>query len=302
MSRSLAAGRAAHLACLWEASAHKPGNVHPEASFSDVCYDDYVASAAAIAPAMEQAASQPLGSTILAAVEATQRAVGRNTNLGTILLLAPLASVPASGPLRSGVATALGRLTTTDAAQIYEAIQRARPGGMGSTAKMDVQGPPPDDLLSAMRAAADRDMIARQYAENFDPLFEEIIPRLRTAHHEEAMPLETAIVHVHLQVMHTFPDSLIARKCGVQVAEEAAERAGAVLSAGPTGSEAYRTALAELDRYLRGDGHRRNPGTTADLLAAALFSLLRDGIITESEPPGGRLVRQTIPSTENADA
>ena len=77
MSRSLAAGRAAHLACLWEASAHKPGNVHPEASFSDVCYDDYVASAAAIAPVMEQAASQPLGTTILAAVQATQRAVGR---------------------------------------------------------------------------------------------------------------------------------------------------------------------------------------------------------------------------------
>jgi len=40
--------------------------------------------------------------------------------------------------------------------------------------------------------------------------------------------------------------------------------------------------LADFDFWLRSDGHRRNPGTTADLIAAALFVLLRDGLI---DPP-----------------
>ena len=300
MIHLLATGRAATLACLWEATAPKPGNVHPRAAFSDVCYDDYVASAEAIGPVMEQATTQTLGTTVLQAVEATQRAVHRNTNLGSILLLAPLASVPNSQPLRTGTATVLAAIDSHDAAQIYEAIRRARPGGMGQTNSMDVQGPPPDDLIAAMREAADRDLIARHYAENFDPLFDEVIPLLQTAYREEKSLLP-AIVHVHLQIMHAFPDSLIARKCGPEVAGEAARRAGAVLAAGPIHSDAYRIALRDLDQYLRDDGHRRNPGTTADVVAAALFSLLRDGIIKDIEPPIGSPPREEILTTERKD-
>ena len=35
----------------------------------------------------------------------------------------------------------------------------------------------------------------------------------------------------------------------------------------------------EFDAWLRADGHRRNPGTTADLIAASLFAAFRDGIL-----------------------
>jgi triphosphoribosyl-dephospho-CoA synthase len=87
------------------------------------------------------------------------------------------------------------------------------------------------------------------------------------------------IVHVHLQTMHRHPDSLIARKCGQPAAVAAAARAGAVLASGPPESDEYQDALADLDFWLRSDGHRRNPGTTADLIAAGLFAALRDGII-----------------------
>ncbi len=279
MTPTLTIGQSATLACLWEATAPKPGNVHPQAAFNDVCYADYLASAVAIGPAMENAANQNLGITILNAVEATQTLVGRNTNLGTILLLAPLASVPRPRNLREGIADVLAATNQQDTSQIYEAIRTAQPGGMGTVEKMDVQQNAPSSLALAMKEAADRDFIARQYAESFAPLFDIVTPNLKAAI-EQGMALSAAIIHVHLQTLHTFPDSLIARKCGINVAEEASRRAGEVIAAGAPQTTAYQQALQSLDNYLRDPGHRRNPGTTADILAASLFILLRDGTIT----------------------
>ncbi len=279
MTPTLTIGQSATLACLWEATAPKPGNVHPQAAFNDVCYADYLASAVAIGPAMENAANQNLGMTILNAVEATQTLVGRNTNLGTILLLAPLASVPRPRNLREGIADVLAATNQQDTSQIYEAIRTAQPGGMGTVEKMDVQQNAPSSLALAMKEAADRDFIARQYAESFAPLFDIVTPNLKAAI-EQGMALSAAIIHVHLQTLHTFPDSLIARKCGINVAEEASRRAGEVIAAGAPQTTAYQQALQSLDNYLRDPGHRRNPGTTADILAASLFILLRDGTIT----------------------
>jgi triphosphoribosyl-dephospho-CoA synthase len=83
---------------------------------------------------------------------------------------------------------------------------------------------------------------------------------------------------LHLLANH--PDSLIARKLGRAVAEEAARRARTVLGAGWPHEPAARTALADLDDWLRADDHRRNPGTTADLVTACLFVALREGIMT----------------------
>jgi triphosphoribosyl-dephospho-CoA synthase len=79
--------------------------------------------------------------------------------------------------------------------------------------------------------------------------------------------------------MSAFPDSLIARKCGAETAEHSAAWAGRVLDSGRPESEAYQEQLADLDFWLRTDGHRRNPGTTADLIAAGLFVALRDGLL-----------------------
>ncbi len=86
--------------------------------------------------------------------------------------------------------------------------------------------------------------------------------------------------------MAHYPDSLIARKCGPDVAAEAAARAAKVLQAGPPPAAAYQQAVADLDFWLRSDGHRRNPGTTADLIAAGLFALLRDEIIEPDRARG----------------
>ena len=77
-----------------ELSAPKPGNVHRGADFRGHHVQDFAASAVALGPIMERALEQPLGHTVLEAVEATRQVAGTNTNLGIILLLVPLAELP----------------------------------------------------------------------------------------------------------------------------------------------------------------------------------------------------------------
>lgn len=268
-------GQCATLACLWEAIAPKPGNVHPRADFEDMTFADLATSAVLIGPAMDAAARQPLGQTVLDAVRATRQGVGKNTNLGTILLLAPLATVPPEEPLVPGVKRVLARLGPSDAENVYRAIRLAEPAGLGSVDAYDVFQQPPESLREAMGTAADRDMVARQYAEDFAQVLGVVAPWLREGL-AEGWPLPEVIVYVQMRLMARFPDSLIARKCGHEEARRISAWATDVLASGRPGDPAYAAALAELDSYLRSDGHRRNPGTTADLLAAGLFTILRD--------------------------
>jgi len=276
MQHGFSTGQCATLACLLEVSAPKPGNVHRGADFEDLRFEDFVTSAVAIAPAMDAAVDRGVGKTVFAAVEATHRTLGTNTNLGTVLLLAPLAKVPRHVPLESGVVDVLAACGPDDARDVYAAIRLAAPGGLGKVAEYDVAGPAPADLLAAMRAAAGRDMIARQYAEHFRHVLGLALPWLGEGLDRE-WTLAESIVHVQMRLMAAYPDSLIARKCGRAIAQESAARAARVLAAGTPGVEDYHRALAEFDFWLRSDARRRNPGATADLIAAALFAGLRDG-------------------------
>src|SRR5262245_27331236 len=114
-----------------EVTARKPGNVHRFRDFDDATLMDYLLSAAAIGPGLEGAAGRRVGATILGAVQATRRVAGRNTNLGIILLLAPLAVVPHEEELRAGVERVLAQLDHEDASRVYAAIRMAAPGGLG---------------------------------------------------------------------------------------------------------------------------------------------------------------------------
>lgn len=274
----LSIGSCATLACLLEATAPKPGNVHRGADFADMTFTDFVVSAAAIGPVMERAAERGVGTTVLDAVRATRQLVPVNTNLGTVLLLAPLAAVPRPQRLDVGVPQVLAGLTARDAEDVYAAIRLAQPGGLGTTADMDVAGTAPQSLPEAMAAAAERDMVARQYAEGFMHVLQTVAPWIVEGC-AGGWSLTDAVIHTQLRMLATYPDSLIARKCGPEAAERAAAIAQRVLNAGRPGDDEYFYELAELDFWLRSDGNRRNPGTTADLIAAGLFVVLRDGLI-----------------------
>jgi triphosphoribosyl-dephospho-CoA synthase len=269
-------GMAATLAVIHEVTAPKPGNVHRGADFEDMTYVDFLRSAVVVAPILERASILGVGRTVLDAVQATRLWVGTNTNLGTLLLIAPLARVANAASHGNGIREVLSHLTADDTRHVYAAIRAAAAGGLGRVANADVfDDPPPISLADAMRLASDRDFVARQYCNNFSDVFriakwiEEGIAR--------AWSMEDAIVQAHIHQLAGEGDSLIARKCGPQIMEQARAMADRVLKSGFPGEDAYQRALADFDFWLRADSHRRNPGTTADLIAAALFVLLREG-------------------------
>lgn len=276
---TLSIGQCAALACLFEATAPKPGNVHRGADFEDLSYVDFAIGSVVVAPIFDAAPLRRVGQTALYAVLATRQAVATNSNLGTILLLAPLAKAPRDVPLATGVRDVLAGLDAEDSRLIYAAIRAAQPGGMGRVERDDVSGEAPADLLSAMRSAADRDLVARQYVNGFEQVLEFVVPRIERGL-TDGWLLSDTIVHTFVALLAEFPDSLIARKCGAEVAQQAADRAAAVLTCGRPGDEDYERALSDLDFWLRSDHHRRNPGTSADLIAAGLFAALRDGIVS----------------------
>lgn len=265
-------------ACLLEAMARKPGNVHPQAAFPDLTFLHFQRAAFVTAPILSQAGECGVGCAVRRAVEATQHVAPGNPNLGILLLLSPLAAVPARQKVREGIHAVLENLTVEDAREVYAAIRLACPAGLGTVDSQDVAQAPTGTLLEVMRMAADRDRVARQYACEFADILDFALPRLcRWSDFDSQW--ETAIIDLHLELLAEFPDSLIARKCGAAVAAEASRRARAVLDSGwPEGPEGSR-ALAEFDDWLRADGHRRNPGTTADLIAATLFVARRERML-----------------------
>jgi len=283
-------------ACLLEATARKPGNVHPACGFDDLCYRDFVQSAEAVAPVLAQTARQGVGRSVFEAVNRTQQAVGRNTNLGIILLLAPLAAVGADIPLSEGISDVLNRLTQADASYVYRAIRLARPGGLGTVCAEDVDSEPQGSLLETMRLAADRDAVAAQYANRFHTVLDVGVSILQNGRDFAADP-EQGVIGLHLELMSRTPDTLIARKCGPDTATRSSLLAREVLAAGWPLTAAGREKIVRLDDWLRADGHRRNPGTTADLVTACLFAALRDHIIAPSSlPVGDSDLRQLIGS------
>jgi triphosphoribosyl-dephospho-CoA synthase len=273
------AGRLAEVACLLEVTVRKPGNVHRSADLAGLRYVDFVSSAAAIAGPLDRAVSEGVGAAVLAAIQATRRVVSTNTNLGIVLLLAPLAAVPRGIYLAGGLAQVLAETTVADACQVYRAIRLAQPGGLGEVAEQDVSGDPTITLREAMALGAQRDTIALQYTNGFREVLSEGLPMLREQL-QTGVPLETAIVAVYLNLLSRHPDSLIARKHGLTQAAEVSRRAAGVLEAGWPGHEQAQRNCDEFDAWLRQPDHRFNPGTTADLVTAVLYAALRDESIT----------------------
>lgn len=273
------AALAAHTACVWEVLARKVGNVHPGAGFADLNYLDFVHSAGALMGALTECDGAGVGETILRAVRLRREVTPSNTNLGIILLLVPLAKSENRWPLQA----LLESLTIGDAEQAFEAIRLASAGGMGDVPEQSVDGVPTVTLLHAMRLAAERDTIAKQYATGFADVFDFGVPHLLRAFGRFGS-IEASIVECQLQWIAAFPDSLIARKRGLPTARDVQMRARGVLADSGLSSEIGRASGVRLDSFLRSDGNRMNPGTTADLVTACLFVALREGKLKPTDP------------------
>ena len=264
---------AATLACTLEVCAEKVGNVTPTHGFADARFEDFALSAQALGTAIAGAAPGRVGRAVYRAVAATTRVAASNTNLGMALLFAPLAAAARArggAGLRPRLARVLRALSVDDARWAYRAIRLAQPGGLGREAVADVTRPPAITLREAMRLAAARDTIAAEYTRGFPVTFDLALDALRRAR-RQGLDLLNAVAQTHLAVMARVPDTLIRRKGGETEAARVAARARAVMRAGGLATPKGVAAAHRLDADLRRDGNRRNPGTSADLVAAALF-------------------------------
>ena len=266
--------RAYREACALDVLALKPGNVGWGRPGHGMTAADFLRSAAVSADPLT-APGRGLGARVSGAVAATRRAVGCNTNLGIILLCAPLlqaAQAPGHGTrgLRRRLGLVLETAERTDMDGINSAIRLAAPGGLGTEREHDVSAPASAAPRAVMAAAAARDRIARQYAECFADLFGRALPLYRRLLRRWCDPAWAATA-VYLDLLGRFPDTHIARKLGRVRAHAVSRRiapiAAALSRAGRP--ERHRAALRTLDRRLRTGGV--NPGTSADLTVACLL-------------------------------
>ena len=272
-------GHAAALACSLEAAAPKVGNVHRGADFPDLTLYDFLLSGQLLGETLEQQAGRPLGEIILASIQATRQMVRSNSNLGIVLLFAPLAKCFREGALSAcAVLDVLEASSARDAELIYQAIRCAQPGGMGTSAQHDVHtAAVPEHILHAMELSREQDLIARQYCTGLADVFDIGVPTL-LSETKRYGSLIRGIVSTHLFLMGALGDSLVGRKCGREVELQMQMRAQQAFDRLVTsGWETGEAELADLDFWLRADGNRRNPGATADLIAASLLVALLSG-------------------------
>jgi triphosphoribosyl-dephospho-CoA synthase len=237
----------------------------------------FIAAATAAAEPISSAGAS-VGQRIESAVRAAWDATRCNTNLGIVLLCAPLLAAsecPGSTAdvqaLRAALEAVLQSLDVPDTRAAYRAIALARPAGLGRAPEQDVFEAPTVGLREAMALAAGRDRIAWQYVHAFADVFDLGLPAFRAA--PAAAP---AMQRVFLEFLACLPDSHIVRKHGDAVAQSvmreaapwcARARLGGVLDDDP--------AFRRWDEGLKERG--LNPGTSADLcVAVALTAALLD--------------------------
>lgn len=260
-------------ACRAELDALKPGNVHRHSAGHgmDVAHFERAAEAAA-GPIADPSLS--VGKRILRATEASVAATGLNTNLGIVLLCAPLAKAASETTfaigLRRRLDMILAALDAEDATDAFAAIRIANPAGLGHVDEGDVRDNPDRlTLIKAMYLAAERDRIANAYVTAYSDIFDFALPVFQDAR-RVAIDSDLAVTTLHMSLLAEFPDTHISRKYGAAAAEEIREQARALKAYwSPVASAKSMAPLIEFDAKMKTKG--RNPGTTADFVVATLF-------------------------------
>jgi len=281
------ARRAYLWACALDVIVRKPGNV----SFASAGHGMFAAQFVTSANVSADALFEPgvsVGTRIEGAIKATRAAVECNTNLGIVLLCAPLAAAfeserrPRLAELRTRLGATLARLDLDDTRATYRAIALANPGGLGAAAQQDVRDAPTMGLRAAMHLASNRDRVARQYGNDFAEIFDLGLPEVM---HYAAEP-GTAMLACYLAFLASAPDSHIVRKHGAALAHTVTEDARTLFDAWRTSDKVPPAdAVAAWDERLKEAG--LNPGTSADLAVASAFvAAMLDPRLSEVPLPG----------------
>ncbi len=267
-------------ACELDILTFKPGNVSVYAAGHDMTAEHFRVSASVSAKPITDFALS-LGEKIFYSIRDTYDAVGCNTNLGIVLLCAPLiqglqtllSNQKNAVSLREQVSVVLDATSITDADWVYQAIRIAKPGGLGYADQQDVAEQPQVTLQQAMCLATDKDRVAYQYANDYKDIFEYGVPCYRQAlsrYGDERW----ATLSVYASFLASIPDSLIERKHGKRFTRMVASRMTLVNQQlqefSPDKPEHLFSILKEVDAEFKAAGI--NPGTTADLTVTSVFA------------------------------
>ncbi len=298
------------LAILFEVSADKPGNVNLITGFEGTRYEHFLASAIATAPFFEVAAEKGvavsqgeiriadigLGQIILDCVKSINVwQKGGNTLLGTVILLSPIAAAAGMtsimrgnifeiNELRKNLQNVIESTTSEDAVNVYEAIKIANPSGLNKAPELDVNNQNSVSrileenisLYKVFKIAAEYDNVCSEWVNNYPITFNIAYPYLAEQINKYES-LNAAIIRTFLKVLSEFPDSFIARKVGVGKAKQVSVRAREILGLEQHDVLAAKEMLKKFDLELRQSDSLLNPGTTADIIAAALGLLVLRG-------------------------
>ena len=268
-------------ACEVELQAFKPGNVSVYADGHDMTVADFRLSAKVSAAPLCNL-DYSLGEKIFYAVKATREAVFCNTNLGIILLCAPLiqaiSHIRPDLTLRQALNQVLTTTTLEDAEWVFKAIRLASPGGLGSSNEQDVAEKPSVNLAEAMRLASAKDRIALQYITGYQDIFDFAV----LIHYNATSKWgdqEWAAVSVYVGLLCQFPDSHIERNYGNKYSEMVV---GEMSHLSDELSKAERPEhtlplLYSIDHAFKSKGI--NPGTMADMTVATVLTVFLEEVI-----------------------
>ena len=298
------------LAILFEVSADKPGNVNLVVGFEGTRHEHFLSSAVAAAPSFELAAERGIAFSkgeikvsdvgvgriikdCVANVNAWQR--GGNTLVGTVILLAPIAVAAGIAPtrdehvfeipkLRENLRLVVESTTSEDAVNVYEAINIAKPSGLGKAPELDINDSNSVNrivkenisLYQVFKIASQYDRVCSEWIGNYPLTFDFAYPRLMEQI-KDTGDLNVAIIHTFLKVLAEYPDTFITRKVGIEKAREVSLMAKEILELGGLETSKGKESLREFDLKLRCSSNLLNPGTTADIIAAALALCILGG-------------------------
>ncbi len=298
------------LAILFEVSANKPGNINLMVGFEGTRYEHFLASAVAASSSFELAAERGIlvsegrlgvgdvevGGLIRKCVgDIAMWQHGGNTLLGTVILLTPMAVAAGMtchgkervfklSELRNNLRLVVESTSASDAVDVYEAIKIANPSGLGKVSELDVNDPKSTrrileegiSLYRVFEVASEYDNICSEWVKNYPLTFDVAYPCLN-GQIKEGRSLDVAIIHTFLKVLGDYPDTFISRKVGAEKSREVSLEAKRVLEQGGIETSFGKRSLGEFDLKLRREGNLLNPGTTADIVSAALALFVLSG-------------------------
>ena len=259
-------------ACHKDIEAIKPGNVNINSPHHDTTASDYLISSINSGSELFYD-SYSLGDRILNAIVATKKETSMNTNLGIVLLCAPIAHALLNYKemsLKEAITKTIDNATSDDTVKICEAINIANPGGLGDVLDYDTKSMPAVKLREIMSYSAQYDRISYQYHNNYQDILDFIIPSL-DKNMIKYKSSDISISMTYLQILGKIPDSHISRKLGEEIAKKTSNHVNDLLKIQDKDcSQGYLVKqLNDLDYEYKKKGI--NPGTTADLLVASLM-------------------------------